>query len=170
MTFGACNHERELAAALHDGHWPDACSPELRAHVEACRTCSERLLVTTAFRRERAVAAGSARLESPGVIWWRAQLRRRNAAIERIGRPIFGAQVFAVAVALVAAAVFFATQAKQSVGWLAWIADIPRSLHLEALLPAALQNGGVGPVVLIGATALLAFCGGIYAYIASGRH
>jgi hypothetical protein len=168
MRFGTCSCERELAAALERGHWPDACTPELRAHVEGCPACSERLLVTQALRRERAIAAGAARLESPGVIWWRAQLRRRNAAIERISRPILGAQIFAVAVALIAATAFFATQAKQSLGWFAWIADIPRSLHLEALVPAALQNT-TGAWMLIPGTVLLCLVGGLFAFIASDR-
>lgn len=168
MRFGACGYERELAEMLERGHWPDACAPELRAHVEGCATCSERVLLTQAFRRERALAAGGARLESPGVIWWRAQLRRRNAAIERITKPILGAQVFAVAVALIAATVFFASQAKQSVGWFAWIADIPRSLHLELLVPPGLQNG-TGAALVIAGTVLLGVAGGVFAFIASDR-
>jgi hypothetical protein len=168
MRLGSCSCERDLAEALERGHWPDACSAELRTHVENCKVCSERILMTRAFRRERAIASGAARLESPGVIWWRAQLRRRNADLERIRRPILGAQIFAVAVALIATAVLFASQAKQSGGWLAWIADIPRSLHLEVLVPTALQNG-YGSWALIAATALLALAGGVFAYFASDR-
>jgi hypothetical protein len=168
MRFGACSCERELAEALRCGYWPEACSAELRWHVEGCKACSERLLVTRAFRRERAFASGAARLESPGVIWWRAQLRRRNADLERIGRPIFGAQIFAVAVALIATVAFFVSQAKQSEGWLAWIADIPRSLHLGVLVPSG-EAGGWGTWVLLAGTALLALAGGVFAYIASDR-
>lgn len=168
MRFGACHCERELAEALERGHWPDACSAELRSHVEGCKACRERVLMTRAFRRERALASGAARLESPGVIWWRAQLRRRNADLERIRRPILGAQVFAVAVALIATAVFFASEAKQSEGWFAWIADIPRSLHLGVLVPSG-QAGGLGTWVLLAGTALLALAGGVYACIASDR-
>ncbi|HEY2859392.1 MAG TPA: hypothetical protein VGJ21_13315 [Terracidiphilus sp.] len=166
MRFGKCNCERELAEALEQGFWPDACSAELRAHVEDCKSCSERVLMTRVFRRERAFAAGAARLESPGAIWWRAQLRRRNADLERIRRPILGAQVFAVAVALITTAVFFASQAKQSAGWFAWIADIPRSLHLEALVPTALQSG-YGVWALIAGTVLMALAGGVFAWFAS---
>lgn len=168
MRFGACSYERELAEMLERGHWPDACTTELRAHVENCAACSERVLVTKAFRRERALAAGAARLESPGVIWWRAQLRRRNADLERIGRPILGAQVFAVAVALIAATAFFVSQAKQSASWFAWIADIPRSLHLEVLVPIGLQNGA-GAALLIAGTVLLGLAGGVFAYFSSNR-
>lgn len=168
MRFGSCQYERELSAALHSGHWPDGCSAELRGHVASCSSCSERLLVTQAFRRERAITAGAAHLESPGAIWWRAQLRRRNAAIQRISRPIFGAQIFAVVIAVVATAVFFASQAKQSAGWLAWLAEIPRSLHLNALLPATLENG-VGGGLLAAGAALLCIAGGVFVYIASDR-
>lgn len=169
MRLGTCGCERELGEMLAGGQWPDGCTPELRAHVEGCKACSERVTVTRALRRERAVAAGAARLESPGAIWWRAQLRRRNAAIERIGRPILGAQIFAVAVALIAATAFFASQAKQSVGWFAWIAEIPWSLHLEALVPSALQNDSAGPWLLIALLAVVALIGGFAAYASSDK-
>jgi hypothetical protein len=170
MSFGRCNREREVAEALRAGHWPEASSEELRGHVAACNACGQRVLLAQAFRRERAMASTEPRLESPGALWWRAQLRRRNAAIERISRPILGAQVFAVAVALIAAAVFLVSQLRNGVGWFAWIADTPRALHLEALLPESMQNT-TGVALLVGALlAIVAIAGGFAAYASSDKH
>jgi hypothetical protein len=177
MSFGMCNRERELAEALRAGYWPEASADELRTHVAGCKSCSQRVVLAQAFRAERVIASAEAldsradsRLESPGALWWRAQLRRRNAAIERISRPIFGAQVFAVAVALIAALVFLVSQLRNSVGWLAWIADAPRSLHLQALLPESMQNG-TGMALLGGCLlALVAIAGGFAVYASSDKH
>ncbi len=170
MSFGICKREKEVAEALRAGHWPGASPEELRAHVAACNACSQRVVLAQAFRRERAAASAQPRLESPGVLWWRAQLRRRNAAIERISRPILGAQVFAVAVAVIAAAAFLFTQAKQGLGFLAWIVDAPRSLHLEALLPQSMQNATGGALLLVALLAVIALAGGFAAYASSDKH
>ena len=169
MSLRTCNRDQEIAEALAAGFWPEACSEDLRAHLAACDACSQRVLLSQAFRRERAAACAQPRLESPGVLWWRAQLRRRNAAIERIGRPVLFAQVFAVLTALVAAAAFFASQAKSTLGWFAWVADNPRSLHLEALLPPGFQSAS-GAALLAGALlAVIAGLGGFAAYISSDK-
>jgi hypothetical protein len=170
MSFGLCNREQEVAEALRAGHWPDASAEELQAHVASCNTCSQRVLLAQAFGRERAGASAELRLESPGAIWWRAQLRRRNAALERISRPILGAQVFAAAVAVIAAAVFLISEAKQSVGLLAWIGEAPRALHLESLLPASMQNAAGAALILAGLFALVALIGGFAAYASSDKH
>ncbi len=170
MSFGICNRENEVASALRTGHWPEACTDELRSHVDACNACSQRVLLTQAFHRERAAASAQPRLESPGALWWRAQLRRRNAAIERISRPILGAQVFAVAVAVIAAVAFLVSQARQSTGWLAWIADTPRALHLEALLPASMQNATGAALMCVALLAVVALIGGFAAYASSDKH
>jgi hypothetical protein len=169
MNFTTCNRDKEVAQALAAGYWPEACTQDLRAHVSACKACSQRVLLTQAFRRERASASVQPRLESPGVLWWRAQLRRRNAALERLGRPLLGVQIFAVAIALVAAAAFFVSQAKTGLGWFAWLADIPRALHFEALLPTGFQNAS-GAVLLAGLLlAVIAGLGGLAAFISSDK-
>lgn len=53
MTFRTCSFEKELAQALKDGHWPEGCGPELRAHVHTCGNCSDLVLVTQTFRQAR---------------------------------------------------------------------------------------------------------------------
>jgi hypothetical protein len=169
MSFGICNRERELAEALRAGFWPEACTEDLRAHVAGCKSCSHQVVLSAAFLSERAAASTQPRLESAGAIWWRAQLRRRNAAIERISRPIMGAQVFAVAVALIGTVVFLVSQAKQSVGLFAWIADTPRALHLQALLPASMQNATGAALMLAGLLGAIALIGGFAVYASSDK-
>ncbi|HKF47669.1 MAG TPA: hypothetical protein VKB38_09960 [Terracidiphilus sp.] len=169
MRIGACPFEKEVTDLLHRGHWPEACSDELRAHAAACKSCGELILMTRAFRRERAAASAQPRLESAGVLWWRAQLRRRNAALEKMQRPLLGAQVFAVVVALAAAAAFLGTRAKEGLGWLGWLADLPRALHLEVLIPAALQNSAGIALLAVAVLAVIGIAGGFVALTTSEK-
>ena len=166
MNLGSCPREKQLAELLRLNHWPHACPPELRTHVEACRSCSELVLVTQAFRQARAGASAVAPLQSAGALWWRAQLRRRNAAIERIGKPILGAQIFAVAVTLLIAAGFIATQARQGLRWMSWLADLPGSLHMPALWHVSFDNR---LLLLVPVLATVALLSGVVIYLASEK-
>jgi hypothetical protein len=171
MTFSPCSREKEVAELIARGQWPQASTPELHAHASACRACGELVLVTSTFQRARTEAASAAKLGSPGALWWRAQLRRRYAAVERIGRPILGAQIFALALYLFAAVAIIVSQARHGLHWLSWLAQLPQpsSLHLEALWPAGLFNPGWGLLVLIPALATLALLGGAAVYLASEK-
>ncbi len=174
MRLRACPREKELKELVERGQWPQACAPELRAHVGHCRSCGDLVLVAMAFQRARSEAASAAKLGSPGVLWWRAQLRQRNAAVERIGRPILGAQIFALAVNAMLAVVFVAWQARHGLAWLTRLQQLPQTaaLHLDSqwldsLWPSALT--GWGPLVLIPAAATLALLGGVVVYLASEK-
>ena len=133
------------------------------------------MLVTTAFQKARAEAAGAAKSGSPGVLWWRAQLRRRNAAVERIGRPILGAQIFALAVNLMLAIVFVVWQARHGFAWLTWLEQLPQiaAMHLDSLWPSMVPGSGwsslLNPMVVIPAAATLALLGGVVVYLASEK-
>lgn len=166
MTLRTCPREKELAGLLHNGYWPHACPVELQQHVAACNACRGLVAVTQAFRRERAAASAQPHLESPGVLWWRAQLRRRNTAIERLSRPLLGAQIFAVVLTLVAAGAFLATQIRQGA---AWLGDLPRILHFAALLPPAWQNSPGAGLALVLLMIFAALAGGAAVYFASDR-
>jgi hypothetical protein len=168
MILGTCSRENEVAELVERGYWPQACSSELRAHVDACRACSDLVLLTSAFQHARAHAAGMARLESPGVLLWRAQLRRRNAAVERIGKPLIRAQVFALAVTVVLTLGFMASQARQGLHWISWFEGPLHPLHFEALWPAALATFDGGRLwFLVPVLAALAILSGVVAYVAS---
>jgi hypothetical protein len=165
MSPFSCVREREVADLLHRGYWPDACPADLRAHVETCRICSDLVLVTSALGEERRQAIPLPQLEAPGALWWRAQLRRRNAAIQKVARPILGAQVFAVAVGLVVAVALVIWQAGN---WSAWFTDLPRALHLAALIPAS-SGDSSGITWMVAVLATIALLSGIVIYFASER-
>jgi hypothetical protein len=171
MTLRPCSREKEVAELLERGGWPQACAPDLRAHVSGCRSCGDLVLVTETFQRARAGAAGAARLASPEAIWWRAQLRRRNAAVERVGKPILGAQIFALAINLFIVLGLLAWQARQGLGWLTWLEQLPQAgtLHLERMWSSALLNPGWSLTVLIPAAATLALLSGVVVYLASEK-
>jgi hypothetical protein len=168
MTFGPCQHEKELSALLALGHYPHACPLELSTHVNTCRSCAELVLVTRAFQTARAQTAASANLASPGLLWWRAQLRRRNAAVERVGKPILGANIFALSITLLFAIGFLTTQATSGIRWLSWIRQLPQAseFHLESLWPSTLLSSGWGLPLLIPVCATLALLGGVVVYLA----
>jgi hypothetical protein len=168
MTLRNCPRHPEVKSLLERGSWPAAASTDLRSHAETCQACAQLVLLTHAFHQDRtqAQAAAAPRLEAPGVLWWRAQLRRRNTAIERLQRPLVGAQIFAVALSLIAAIAFLAWQSKQG---FAWLSDFPRAFHFESLLPDALQNT-FGIIALIaGVLALVAVLSGAVAYTTSEK-
>jgi len=166
-----CSREKEVAELLRRGQWPAACASELRDHVSACRSCGGLVLVAGAFLHARAESAGAARIGSPSALWWRAQLRRRNAALERIGKPFLGAQIFALLINLLVVVGLLASQARQGLSWLSWLEQLPEaySLHLDNLGQSALLNPGWSLMVLIPALATLALLGGVVIYLASER-
>jgi hypothetical protein len=168
MNPFACAREKEVADLLHRGHWPKACAPELRAHVDGCRTCSDLVLVTQAFQAARTHAAAP-RLDSAGALWWRAQLRRRYADLERIGRPILGAQIFALAVTLVVAVGVLAWQTRRGFHITSWIEDLPGALHLGALLPTSLPTFTGSFWFVVPVLATLALVSGVVVYLASEK-
>ena len=166
MSPFTCTREREVTELLRQGFWPEACPAELRAHVETCRFCSDLVLVTEALQASRRQTLDPPHLESPGALWWRAQLRRRNAAIETVGRPILGAQIFALMLMIVVAA--------GALLWKGdlvrtWLEDLPVALHLDALLPSSSsQSGGMGWIVLP-VLVMVALLSGVVAYLATEK-
>jgi hypothetical protein len=170
MNFRTCSRQPEVLELLARGHWPHACPAELRAHLADCKSCANLLLVTRTFQHSRAVAAAQAQLPAPGAIWWRAQLRRRSAAVERVGKPIFGAYVFAMAVTVLVAAIAVITQARHGLRWLDWLGQTSAAdLHLGSFNPFTVLNSGWNLTVLIPIFAMLALFGAVAVYLAAER-
>lgn len=172
MSLCTCSHESEIKALLQAGHWPQAAPDELRIHAASCRACADLVLLTQAFHADRAVISSAAQLPSPGVLWWRAQLRRRNAAIERISRPILGAQIFAIAIAIAAAAAILLVERRESLRWFSEIGK-SRTFDLSGLLvsPASTQWLGItwNLTYLIPVLAAGVLVGGVVVYLASEK-
>lgn len=169
MSPFSCNREREVADLLRRGHWPQACPADLRTHVDSCRSCSDLVVVTRTLQTARTNAADVPHLHSAGALWWRAQLRRRNQAIERINKPILGAQIFAFAMVFVIAAGFLLWEARRGFQFFAWIEDLPQALHLDALLPASFPHLNGATWLLLPIVASLALVSGVVAYIANEK-
>jgi hypothetical protein len=172
MTFPTfplriCSFEREILQALKDGHWPDGCSSELRTHVGNCASCSDLVLVTQTFQRARSESVQQLPAGSPSLLWWRAQLRRRNAAAQSIDKPIRIAQVFAWAVVLMVFAVFVAAQFRHGLHWAEqWLALVSSYFSHTALSATKLDWN---PLFLISGLGLLVFVSGVVFYLASEK-
>ena len=166
MMLRPCSRQPEVQQMLALGHWPHACPPELGAHITACKACSEFLLVTQAFQQSRTNAAAEVRLPAAGAIWWRAQLRRRNAAIEHMARPMFGAYIFALTITLVVAVVFTVSQARHGLRWLNWFAQT--GVHPEASSSALLSSVSSFPI-LIAVFATVALVGAVVVYLSAEK-
>ena len=177
MMFGACSREKEVQESLRRGHWPEGCGEELRAHVEGCRRCDDLVLVTLALRSSRSEAEKAVPVVAPGLLWWRAQLRRRNAAVERIAKPIRVAQIFALSVNLVLAVGFLAWQAQHGVRWMSWFSGAGEwgSRYVGALWPSwslstfAAMKPEWSLTLLIPVVGALALLSGVVVYLASER-
>jgi hypothetical protein len=164
-----CPHEAEVQAILRHGHWPEACDPEFRAHIETCRTCSDQLLVLHAFHAARAVSMQTARVEHPNLLWWRAQLRRRNEALQRVGKPITRAQIFALCISILAAAALLRSQITK---WFNWSSSPPEpaaASHFDTLSFFSSITADWGPLLLLTGLGTVVLLSAVAIYLASDR-
>jgi hypothetical protein len=177
MKLTSCPYEKEVRQLMARGQWPDASPAELRAHVSGCRVCGDLVLISAAFQRARVQSLAAARPMAPALLLWRAQLRRRNAAMERIARPLLGAQIFACAVTVLAALGFAGFEARNGADWLTlsywhdWFVQLPQAAaaQWDSLSSGALVGPGWTLMVLISAVATLVLLGGMAVYFATDK-
>ena len=169
--LNSCPHETELRELLTHGQWPQAASRELRAHAESCRSCADLFLVAGAFQKARTATIAAARPISPGILLWRAQLRRRNAAVERLTRPLLNAHIFALAFTLIAGLGFLVFEALRSDGWRAWLEQLPQSAaaHWDAFRTTGTIDPTWSLLVLLPILATLLLLGAVAVYVATDR-
>ncbi len=165
MTFRTCSCEEELTRALKDGHWPEGCTPELRAHVAGCASCVDLVLVTQTMQGARAESRHEALPGAANLLWWKAQLRQRNAATERVSRPITIAEIFAFCVMLLVAVIFVASQYRHGLRWAEWLPELApwRALHFSSAAT------GWGSLLLISGLGVLALLSGIVVYLVAEK-
>jgi len=166
VTIRTCLYETELAQALKAGHWPDGCTPELRTHVEICRSCNDLVLVTQVFQSARSESCTTVPAALASLLWWRAQLRRRNAANQRTSQPISIAQSFAISVNLAVAIVFVAWQYHHGLRWAAWWSELELSRVLHLFDTGSRLDGNVLRICSLGMLALLS---GLVVYLVSEK-
>ena len=165
----SCPHEAEVQAILRQGHWPEACDPEFRKHVQTCRTCSEQLLVLHAFHSARAQAIEAARVDHPNLLWWRAQLRRRNEALQRVGRPITTAQIFELCISILAAAALLRSQLGKGFNWSSWLPQSSSVSQFDALSFFTSVSADWGLLLLLTGLGTVLLLSAVVVYLASDR-
>ncbi len=162
MILRSCRYARELADALKSGHWPYGCGSELRSHVESCRECGDVVLLTQVFREARTESERESVLDASGLLWWKAQLRRRNEAAEQASRPIAVAQAFALVISLFVAGMLVTVEYRHGLRWSSWFADIAPLRILHTLSDGL---GSWNPWLLIPTFAALAVLSGLVVYL-----
>jgi hypothetical protein len=177
MKLTPCPFEKEVRQLVTRGQWPAACTLELRAHVSGCCACGDVVLISEAFQHARVESLAAARPVAPAVLLWRAQLRKRNAALERIARPLLGAQIFACAVTVLAALGFAGFEARNGVEWLSWsywhdwLVQLPRAAaaQWDSLSLGSQAGSAWGWMVVVPALATLLLLGGVAVYFATDK-
>jgi len=169
----ACLRDSEIKSMLLHGHWPHACNPELRTHIDACPQCRQQVLLAHTFQNARTQAVQAATVPHPGLLWWKAQLLRRNAALRQVGRPVTTAQIFALVVSIAAAATILIRQSQTDSNWFSWLSAPFTALHVDAtsffVSTRADLTSAFGPILLAGAVGTLLLLGGVIVYLASDR-
>lgn len=168
MSFRTCSYERELTQALRNGQWPQGCEPELRTHVDVCSNCRDLVLVTQALLCARHESEHSVVAGSPGLLWWRAQLRRRHDTAERISRPVTIAQLFAWLVIVMVGIAFVESQYHHGLRWAAWWSE------LMPFWPFHLLSNGAGQldwhsILAISSFGIFSLLGVLVVYLVSER-
>lgn len=101
----ACPRETEVLELVAIGAWPARAGADLRAHASGCPACQDVAAVSLALE---ALDEGDARASLPDarLVWHRAQMRAREAALRQATRPILFAQVAGIAGVLIVAALW----------------------------------------------------------------
>jgi len=163
MSAPECPREQDVINAIVTGRWPDRCDESLCAHAAECVVCKELVAVTSVMRLDREGLHEEMSLPSAGQVWWRAAIRARLEASQRVAQPlswIFGISMACAAglaiafVQLLWSPVQLAWGTSSPGAWLTWfgIGEFTRLLPtLKDLAPLT----SVGVFVLLGAAACL---------------
>jgi hypothetical protein len=135
-----CEREQQVIAATRSGLWASS----LRAHLQDCALCAQTELIAAWLQEDAAKAVRMFDFPPAGMVWRRAQARRREGALRRATRRPF--------------LIVGALGAVYSVVVLLWgIFQLPQSVYRLFLAPPRLS----GDVALAGAaiSAMLALVG-----------
>jgi hypothetical protein len=120
------------------GRAGDDADTDLQHHVDSCPSCADLVVVMSALRAERERVRRTTQVPAAGLVWWRAQLRQRQAAARATAAPVTAVHAATLALA-VGAAVFLAWTAARNVGVPDAGAYLPA---LPAWLSASTTDGG----------------------------
>ena len=156
-----CSRTVEVQELLRLGHWPQAADAELAMHVRGCRRCGEMVLVTQALGAAKASAMNAARVEPPALVWWRAQLRRKHEAVQKIERPMRAQMLAVLAVVCVGMGLAFHLSGGAN-AWRTWM-----SAGAEAAVRSGVGNLGLG--LLVASAVALVMMAGLAVYLTVER-
>jgi hypothetical protein len=121
-----CPRSADVAAAVVGGDLLRAGDTELHQHVALCESCGDLAMVMSSLRAERDRSRRAAPVPAAGLVWWRAQLRRRQEAASAAAAPVTIVHAITLAFALMLA-VFFAWTAGR------WAGMPDLAFHVPAL-------------------------------------
>lgn len=147
-----CSRTAEVQEMLRLGHWPQAAGAELAAHVRQCRRCGEMVLMAQAFGAARATAIKAAPVEPPALVWWRAQLRRKHEAMQRVERPMRVQMLIVLALLCVGLGLSFVLSGGAT-AWRLWL-----TTGAEAVVRSGVGSLGFG-LAVASAVALVMMAG-----------
>jgi hypothetical protein len=135
-----CEREEQVIEATRNGLWASS----LRAHQRQCALCTQTELIVTSLRKDAARAERLVDLPPAGMVWRRAQARRRERALQRAARRPFH--------------IVGALGVVYSVVFLLWgMSQIPQSVYRVFIAPPGLnEHVALTGVVL---SAILAIAG-----------
>ncbi|HEY9137408.1 MAG TPA: hypothetical protein VIM67_03990 [Terriglobus sp.] len=145
-----CSWKNEVAQTVREGRWPSGCTEDLRNHVASCTACSEEARLLSAFVTARGISMHIATLQSPELLWWKAQLRKRHQAMEQMEGPGLAISTATIAASIVILIVVLSTAWKQ-IHWVALFTTIyPTgwSTWMTITLTAALSAFAVVAMVI----------------------
>ena len=157
-----CSYQEKLASELRQGRPPEMWDEALRSHVPRCQSCNDLLLVSETLQQDRSETIKAAQVASPGTLWWQAQVRMRNGAMQRVTRPIALAERFAL---ISLTCVFLAGIAWKRSELLAWLMGVASpSAHPAPLAGPSLIDGGITLLMAAG-LGTVALCAALAVYL-----
>ena len=118
MRAPECPCEQDVINAIVSGRWPDRCDESLCAHAAECAVCKELVEVTSVMRLDLDGLEEEISLPSAGQVWWRAAIRARLEASQRVARPM--SWIFGISLACAAGLAIAVIQLLWSPVHLAW--------------------------------------------------
>lgn len=112
-------------------------APVCECGKPSCLECTELAAVATLIREDFEQTSRQARVPTPEIVWWRAQMRAREDAARVAARPILFTQALAIAAAI---GLVISVAGRLTLPALSWTITSPIPVDLP-LLPIAIAAG-----------------------------
>ncbi len=91
-----CEYEQSAIKELAQGKQNE----KLAAHIKSCAECREALKVARWMQTFAAATMKPQALPAPGLLWWKAQLSKKQEAAKRALQPILWMQIMAAIIVI----------------------------------------------------------------------